>query len=53
MGVHARENLEMADGFFQNDETNVRKVISVIRNISLKLFCATRLKTGILIMAEF
>ena len=23
MGVHARENLEMADGFFQNDETNV------------------------------
>jgi N-acetylglucosamine malate deacetylase 1 len=31
MGIHARENLEMADGFFQNDETNVRKVISVIR----------------------
>ncbi|MEP6682413.1 MAG: bacillithiol biosynthesis deacetylase BshB1 [Parafilimonas sp.] len=31
MGVHARENLEMADGFFQNDETNVRKIISVIR----------------------
>ena len=31
MNVHARENLEMADGFFQNDETNVRKVITVIR----------------------
>jgi bacillithiol biosynthesis deacetylase BshB1 len=31
MGVHARENLEMADGFFQNDEMNVRKVIEVIR----------------------
>jgi N-acetylglucosamine malate deacetylase 1 len=31
MGVHARENLEMADGFFQNDETNLRKVITVIR----------------------
>jgi bacillithiol biosynthesis deacetylase BshB1 len=31
MGVHARENLEMADGFFENDEINVRKVISVIR----------------------
>lgn len=31
MGVHARENLEMADGFFQNDETNIRKVIAVIR----------------------
>ncbi len=31
MGIHARENLEMADGFFQNDEAHVRKVISVIR----------------------
>ncbi len=31
MGVYARENLQMADGFFQNDETNLRKVISVIR----------------------
>ena len=31
MGVHARENLEMADGFFKNDEINVRKVIEVIR----------------------
>src|SRR6476660_8397973 len=31
MGVHARENLEMADGFFQNDETNIRKVIIAIR----------------------
>jgi bacillithiol biosynthesis deacetylase BshB1 len=31
MGVHARENLEMADGFFQHDETNLRKVIVAIR----------------------
>ena len=31
MGVHARENLKMADGFFQNDENNIRKVIAVIR----------------------
>jgi N-acetylglucosamine malate deacetylase 1 len=31
MGVHARENLEMPDAFFQNDETNVRKVIIAIR----------------------
>jgi len=31
MGVHARENLEMADGFFQNDENNIRKVVAVIR----------------------
>lgn len=31
LGVQVRENLGMADGFFQNDETNLRKVISVIR----------------------
>jgi len=31
MGIHARENLGMADGFFQNDENNIRKVITVIR----------------------
>ena len=31
MGLHARENLEMADGFFQNDETNILKVIRAIR----------------------
>lgn len=29
--VTVRENLEMADGFFQNDETHQRKVIEVIR----------------------
>lgn len=31
MGVHARENLQMADGFFQNDENNIKKVVTVIR----------------------
>jgi bacillithiol biosynthesis deacetylase BshB1 len=31
MSLHARENLQMADGFFQNDESNVRKVITAIR----------------------
>lgn len=31
MGVHARENLKMADGFFQHTEENVKKVITVIR----------------------
>ena len=31
MGLHSRENLQMADGFFQNDENNIRKVITVIR----------------------
>jgi len=29
--VSIRENLEMADGFFQNDEKNQRKVIEVVR----------------------
>ncbi|MGI8951141.1 MAG: bacillithiol biosynthesis deacetylase BshB1 [Chitinophagaceae bacterium] len=31
MGVNARENLEMADGFFTNDEANQKKVITIIR----------------------
>ena len=31
MGVHERGNLDMADGFFQNDEEHLKKVITVIR----------------------
>lgn len=31
LGVHARENLEMADGFFEHNEGNIRKVITAIR----------------------
>ncbi|MBL7703191.1 MAG: bacillithiol biosynthesis deacetylase BshB1 [Ferruginibacter sp.] len=31
LGVEVRENLQMADGFFQNDETHQRKVITAIR----------------------
>lgn len=31
MGIHARENLGMADGFFEITETNIRKIIAVIR----------------------
>jgi hypothetical protein len=31
MGVHARENLGMRDGFFQNDEAHQRLVIQAIR----------------------
>ncbi len=31
LGVELRENLEMADGFLQNDEAHQRKIISVIR----------------------
>jgi N-acetylglucosamine malate deacetylase 1 len=31
LGLHARENLEMADGFFEHNQENVLKVIRVIR----------------------
>lgn len=31
LGVDVRENLEMADAFFKNDEENQRKIISVLR----------------------
>jgi bacillithiol biosynthesis deacetylase BshB1 len=31
MGVDIRENLDMADGFFANDEAHQRKIISIIR----------------------
>lgn len=31
LGVDIRENLEMADGFFQNDEAHQRQVITAIR----------------------
>lgn len=31
LGVDVRENLEMADGFFKNDEENQRKIIQVLR----------------------
>lgn len=31
LGVDIRENLEMEDGFFKNDEANQRKIITVLR----------------------
>jgi bacillithiol biosynthesis deacetylase BshB1 len=31
LGLHARENLEMRDGFFQNDEQHQLKIIQMIR----------------------
>ncbi len=31
LGLDIRENLEMADGFFRNDETNQHKIITVLR----------------------
>jgi N-acetylglucosamine malate deacetylase 1 len=34
LGLHARENLEMADGFFEHNQENLLKVIRVIRKYS-------------------
>lgn len=31
LGVHHRENLKMADGFFTHSEENIRKIIEVLR----------------------
>ncbi len=31
MGVDARENLGMADGFFEHNEANIRKIVAAIR----------------------
>ena len=40
LGVEVRENLKMADGFFMNDETNKRKVITVSRKYQPEIiFC--------------
>lgn len=40
LGVQIRENLGMADGFFQNDETNQRKVIAAIRKYRPEIILA-------------
>lgn len=40
LGVPVRENLGMADGFFQNDETNQRKVITAIRKYRPEIILA-------------
>jgi bacillithiol biosynthesis deacetylase BshB1 len=40
LGVEIRENLEMADGFLQNDEAHQRKVIKAIRSFQPEIiFC--------------
>ncbi|MFT3681270.1 MAG: bacillithiol biosynthesis deacetylase BshB1 [Ferruginibacter sp.] len=39
LGLDVRENLEMADGFFQNDETHQRKIIEVIRKYQPEIVC--------------
>lgn len=40
LGVQVRENLGMADVFFQNDETNQRKVIAAIRKYRPEIILA-------------
>jgi bacillithiol biosynthesis deacetylase BshB1 len=40
LGIDVRENLEMADGFFQNDEEHQRKVISIIRKYKPEIVLA-------------
>jgi bacillithiol biosynthesis deacetylase BshB1 len=40
LGVHHRENLEMADGFLQNDELHQRKIIEVIRRFKPSIVLA-------------
>lgn len=40
LGVDVRENLEMADGFFKNDETNQRQIITALRTYQPEIiFC--------------
>lgn len=43
MGIHARENLKMRDGFFENDETNKLKLISAIRKYQPNIVLANSL----------
>ena len=43
MGVHMRENLKMADGFFRNDEEHQRKLIIAIRKYRPEIILANSL----------
>ena len=40
MGIHARENLKLADGFFLNDEVSKLKIIEQIRRFRPKIVLA-------------
>jgi len=40
LGVSARENLDMADGFFENSEENKRKVVAAIRKYQPEIILA-------------
>lgn len=40
LGIHARENLRMRDGFFQNDEAHQLKIIEMIRKYRPEIIIA-------------
>jgi bacillithiol biosynthesis deacetylase BshB1 len=40
LGIDVRENLKMADGFFQNDEAHQRKIISILRKYKPEIVLA-------------
>ncbi len=44
LGLHARENLEIRDGFFQNDEENQLKLVQVIRKYQPDIVFANALE---------
>jgi bacillithiol biosynthesis deacetylase BshB1 len=44
LGLHARENLEIRDGFFQNDEEAQMKLIQVIRRYQPEIVLANALE---------
>ncbi|MFM7019825.1 MAG: bacillithiol biosynthesis deacetylase BshB1 [Aquirufa sp.] len=44
LGIHARENLELSDGFFQNDRESQMKLIEVIRKYQPDIVLANALE---------
>ncbi|MGV3657169.1 MAG: bacillithiol biosynthesis deacetylase BshB1 [Chitinophagaceae bacterium] len=44
MGIHARENLKMRDGFFKNDEAHQMQVIQVLRKYKPEIVIANILE---------
>ncbi|OJJ15912.1 bacillithiol biosynthesis deacetylase BshB1 [marine bacterium AO1-C] len=43
LGIHVRENLEMADGFFQNDKAHQLKLMTAIRKYQPEIILANAL----------
>ncbi|TNF49890.1 MAG: bacillithiol biosynthesis deacetylase BshB1 [Bacteroidetes bacterium] len=44
MGIHVRENLKMADGFFENNEENKIKIIQMIRKYRPEIVLANAIE---------